>query len=264
MIGVFDSGVGGLTAVKEIKQIVPHEHIIYIGDTARVPYGTRSEEIIIKYAKQNIRFLISKNVDMILVACGTVSAIALSELHSCFSVPIIGIVETAAECAINATRNGIIGVIGTTATIKSNQYNKHIEMRDRKSRVISIPCPLLVPLIENGFIEQDNIITNLVCQHYLHSIKTSGADTLILGCTHFPIVEKNIQSILPGIRLVNAGLEAVKKLQGLINSSVINSDKAINPFIEYYVTDNPLGFKSVASIFLQQNISNQIHKVSFE
>lgn len=264
MIGVFDSGVGGLTAVKEIKQMIPHENIIYVGDTARVPYGTRSEETIIKYAKENVEFLISKNVDAILVACGTVSAIALSELRNAFSVPIIGIVEAAAECAVNTTRNGIIGVIGTTATIKSNQYNKYIKILDKNCRVISIPCPLLVPLIENGFIEQDNLITNLVCEHYLNDIKASSADTLILGCTHYPIVEKNIQSILPGIRLVNAGLEAVKKLQGLINSSVINSDKAINPFIEYYVTDNPLGFKSVASIFLQQNISNQIHKVSFE
>ena len=189
-IGVFDSGLGGLTAVKEIMERLPNENLIYFGDTGRVPYGTRSEETIIRYSRQDIRFLQSFDVKMIVVACGTVSSVALPIIKGEFGVPIVGVVEATADAAVKATRNNKIGIIGTQGTISSGAYSRRIHSEKSNIRTYSRACPLFVPLVENGHF--DTQVTRLVIEEYLADIKKQGIDTLILGCTHYPLLEKAI------------------------------------------------------------------------
>lgn len=258
MIGVFDSGMGGLTAIKQLVKIMPGEDIVYFGDTGRVPYGTRSRDTIIKYACQDVRFLLSKNVDAILIACGTVSANALEVLRREFNVPIYGVVEAAAEKACELTRNGVVGIIGTNATVQSGAYVKHIESINRNIKTVSTPCPLFVPLVENGFTDENNEITRLTCEHYLKEIKESGADTLILGCTHYPIIADIISKVLPGVSLVNTGAEAANRLFSQIKGSSGQGR------IEYYVSDDVEFFRNTASTFLEMPVGENVFKVDIE
>ncbi|MEG2770098.1 MAG: glutamate racemase, partial [Oscillospiraceae bacterium] len=183
-IGVFDSGVGGLTAVKQLRLLVPNENIVYFGDTARVPYGTRNSETIIKYAKDDINVLLSKGVKIIVAACGTVSSTLPQKEIEKLPIPYLGVVESTANAAVNATKNGKIGIIGTDATIKSNSYKNIINALQPEYETFCVACPLFVPLVENGFIEKDNSVTLMVAHNYLDEIKSKGVDTLILGCTH--------------------------------------------------------------------------------
>lgn len=258
MIGVFDSGMGGLTAIKQLVSIMPDEDIVYFGDTGRVPYGTRSKDTIIKYACQDVRFLLSKKVDAVLIACGTVSANALDVLRSSFDVPIYGVVEAAAEKACQLTRNGIVGIIGTNATVNSGAYVKHINSIDRAIKTVSTPCPLFVPLVENGFTDSNNEITRLTCEYYLADIKSSGADTLILGCTHYPIIAPVISKVLPDVALVNTGAEAANRLCKEIKT------KGGKGRIEYYVSDDEGFFRSAASTFLEMPLGDNVFKVDIE
>ncbi len=258
MIGVFDSGMGGLTAIKQIVKMMPHEDIIYFGDTGRVPYGTRSKETIIKYSCQDVRFLLSKGVDAILIACGTVSANAIEILRSEFSVPIFGVVEAAAEKACELTENGKVGIIGTNATVKSGAYVKHIESVRPDIETVSTPCPLFVPLVENGFTDPEDRITYLTAERYLEDIKRFGADALILGCTHYPIIAPVISKVLPGVSLVNTGAEAAKRLFENITPGGGNGK------IEYYVSDDINSFKSAASIYLEMPVGDNVFKVDIE
>lgn len=258
MIGVFDSGMGGLTAIKQIVKMMPREDIIYFGDTGRVPYGTRSKDTIIKYACQDVRFLLSKNVDAILIACGTVSANALSVLKQTFDVPIFGVVEAAAEKACEITGNGKVGIIGTNATVKSNAYVEHIKSIRPDIDTVSTPCPLFVPLVENGFTGPDDEITRLCVERYLCDIKASGADTLILGCTHYPIIAPVISKVLPGVSLVNTGAEAAVRLFKEIGA------KGGEGKIEYYVSDDIASFKAAASTFLEMPVGDNVFKVDIE
>lgn len=258
MIGVFDSGMGGLTAIKQIVKMMPDEDIIYFGDTGRVPYGTRSKNTIIKYASQDVRFLLSKNVEAILIACGTVSANAIDVLRSEFSVPIFGVVEAAAEKACELTRNGKVGIIGTNATVNSGAYVKHIKGLRPDIETVSTPCPLFVPLVENGFTDPEDQIAYLTAERYLEDIKKFGADTLILGCTHYPIIAPVISKVLPGVELINTGAEAAKRLF-----------KTVIPCgghgrVEYYVSDDVDSFKSAASTFLEMPVGDNVFKVDIE
>ncbi len=258
MIGVFDSGMGGLTAIKQIVKMMPYEDIIYFGDTGRVPYGTRSKDTIIKYSRQDVRFLLSKGVDAILIACGTVSANAIDILRSEFNVPVFGVVEAAAEKACELTKNGKVGIIGTNATVKSGAYVKHIEAIRPDIETVSTPCPLFVPLVENGFTDPDDRITYLTAERYLEEIKSFGADTLILGCTHYPIIAPVISKVLPGVDLVNTGAEAAKKLFENIKPTVGTGRVA------YYVSDDVEYFKSAASTFLEMPVGENVFKVDIE
>ncbi len=258
MIGVFDSGMGGLTAIKQIVKMMPQEDIIYFGDTGRVPYGTRSKDTIIKYSCQDVRFLLSKGVDAILIACGTVSANAIDILRSEFDVPIFGVVEAAAEKACELTANGKVGIIGTNATVKSNAYVEHIKGMRPDIETVSTPCPLFVPLVENGFTAPDDEITRLCVERYLCDIKASGADTLILGCTHYPIITPIISKVLPGVNLVNTGAEAAKKLFENITPT------AGSGRVEYYVSDDVDSFKAAASTFLEMPVGDNVFKVDIE
>ena len=242
MIGIFDSGLGGLTAYRELRSLMPDGDIIYFGDTGRVPYGSRSHEILTRYAKQDIAFLISKGADRILAACGTVSSVVLDEIKSEFGVPIFGVVDASTEAALAATKNGIIGVIGTGATVSSGAFDKKLTAGGAK-KVVSVACPLFVSLVENGYIGRDCEVTKLVARDYLEAIQASGADTLILGCTHFPIIADIIGDLLPGVTLINSGAVAAKAIAS--TASAGGSGKS-----EFYVSDNPVNFDAVARIFL--------------
>ncbi len=210
MIGVFDSGLGGLTALTKLRKFAPETDLIYFGDTARVPYGSRSDETITKYADEIIRLLIDKGASSILAACGTVSTVALPRLRGSYSVPVSGILEPACAAAAKATKNGKIGVIATSASINSGAYIKEIKSLAYDADVVQTACPLFVPLVEGGFIGRDCEITRLTAKHYLEDIKTAGCDTLLLGCTHYPIIADIIGDMLPGVTLINASEEAAR------------------------------------------------------
>ena len=192
-IGVFDSGLGGLCALKELHRIMPNTDLIYFGDTGRTPYGTRSPETIMKYAGQDARFLLSRNVSAILIACGTVSTVALNALKISLPVPVCGVVSAASREAAASTKNGKVGVMGTGATISSGVFEHELKLINGELEVTSVACPLLVPVVEYGFAEDE--IAYLSVKKYLEPIIDSGADTVILGCTHFPILKNNSNSL---------------------------------------------------------------------
>ena len=261
MIGIFDSGLGGLTALKEARMLYPGESIIYLGDTGRVPYGTRSKETIIRYSKQDVRFLLTKNVSAILVACGTVSTNALDELKNEFDLPIIGVVEPACCKAVSLTENGRVAITGTSATVKSGAFDKKIKELGKENgkgiETISVACPLFVSLVENGFIDRDNEITKKTVEHYLAPVKEFGADTLILGCTHFPIIADIIGDYLPGVKLVNTGKEAAKALSAYAEDNGVQT-------VKYYVSDDTSGFASTASLFLGYDVKDSAERIDIE
>lgn len=264
MIGIFDSGLGGLTALKEIRRLMPEQELIYFGDTGRVPYGPRSGETISKYAMQDMRFLTSFPVDAVVVACGTVSTTALPLLRKSFGIPIIGVVEGAAEAAARATKNGRIAVIGTAATIRTGAFPQAILKLLPDAEVSSKACPLFVPLVESGFVDQDDEVTLLVCRRYLESIRKTGCDTLILGCTHYPIIAPAIAKVLPGVTLINTGLEAARKLASL--PGIMHAERSgIAPApVRYYVSDDPDMFINTASVFLGGTLNGTVDKIEID
>lgn len=251
-VGVFDSGLGGLSAVREIRTLLPHESLIYFGDTGRVPYGTRSRETICRYAAQDIRFLLSQaDCKAVVVACGTVSANALDELRQSNDVPIIGVIEPAVEAAARATKNGKIGVIATPSTVASGAYERALLAKNPGFCVTSQACALFVPLVENGFVDADDPIPYLTAERYLAPIRDFGADTLILGCTHYPLLSAVISRVLPGVTLIDTGREAAYSLRSLLAECGALSDTTSSPAdVRYYVSDEPQGFAHAASRFL--------------
>ena len=264
MIGIFDSGLGGLTALREIRRLFPMQELIYFGDTGRVPYGSRSRETILKYAMQDMRFLTSFPAEAIVVACGTVSTTALPFLRKAFDIPVIGVVEGAAEAAVKSTRSGKIAVIGTAATVRTEAFPKAIHALMPDAEVTSKACPLFVPLVENGFIGSDDEVTKLVCRRYLEPIRETGCDTLILGCTHYPIIAPVIAQALPGVTLINTGLEAAHRLCKLLDrTSFPESSSALAP-VRYYVSDDPDMFVRTASVFLGGTLDGPVEKIEIE
>ncbi len=258
-IGVFDSGLGGLTAVKEFREILPCEDIIYLGDTGRVPYGTRSNATIRKYANQDIRFLCMNEVKYIVIACGTVSCV-LSPKDIATSVPLSGVLEPTCKSAVAHSKNKRIAVIGTSATINSGAYEKTLKELDPDVKVYSSACPLFVPLVENGFIDGDDNITNATVQHYLFELKNKGVDTLILGCTHYPIIKKNIASFVgEDVRLIDPGKEtAIYVKKQLRKLKILNNNKN-KGIVKFYLSDTVDEFKKNADKFLgEKNISDSI------
>ncbi|MBQ7751596.1 MAG: glutamate racemase [Clostridia bacterium] len=262
-IGVFDSGLGGLTAVKQIMAELPNESIVYFGDTGRVPYGSRSRETIIKYSKSDINFLLSKDVKLIVVACGTVSSVALPVLKSTVPITMIGVVEAAASAAIEATKNNRIGVIGTKGTIKSGAYEKYIALKNPEIKTFSKACPLFVPLVENGHF--DTMVAELVVEEYLTEIKESGIDTLILGCTHYPLLKNTIARFMgDSVTLIDAGAEVAKLLKKTLEKEDILAEKPANDQFKYYVSDDVDGFESLGGMFLERTLSNKVEKIDIE
>ena len=234
-IGVFDSGLGGLTAVRELIKILPGEDIVYFGDTARVPYGTRSRDTIRKFAMQDLRFLLDKNPKAVLVACGTISSVALSDLRAMTEIPVIGVVEPTARAACNATRNGKIGILGTSATVKSQSYQTAIGAIAPSIQLTAQACPLFVPLVENGYL--DHPITELAVKEYIAPLQEAGVDTVILGCTHYPLLKPVLGRILGDhVTLIDSGKEAALALAAALKAQNQLSSAAEGQR-RYYVSD---------------------------
>jgi glutamate racemase len=263
-IGVFDSGLGGLTAVKELKKVLPHESILYFGDTGRVPYGTRSKETIIKYAAQDMNFLMKNNVKAIVSACGTVSSTAGKVGHS-LPVPYIDVIEPTAKAAAMASKNGRIGVIGTSATINSHSFEAALNKINSDIKIFTQPCPMFVPLVENGFVTDGDEVTLLVAERYLESICTQDIDTLILGCTHFPIIKKAIGTVVgEHVKLIDSGRETARHLANVLNQADILSSDDNKPCCNYFVSDTIDGFKNVAELFLGNIVDGKIDRIDIE
>lgn len=262
-IGVFDSGLGGLTSVKAIMELFPNESITYFGDTGRVPYGTRSKETILKYTHSDIRFLLSHDVKMIVIACGTASSAALPHIKEEYGVPIYGVVDAGVYEAVRVTKNKKIGIIGTSATIKSGAYQRYIKEYDESIQTFGRACPLFVPLVENGHF--DTKVTELVIEEYLSDIKAEGVDTLILGCTHYPLLEKAIARFMgDGVKLISPGQEVAKFLRKKLNNSLRHSDEKDKEQYHFYVSDSVEGFEELGSIFLETKIDGQVRKIDIE
>ncbi len=266
-IGVFDSGLGGLTAVRELRKLLPSEQIIYFGDTGRVPYGTRSRETIIQYAKQDIAFLLEKNVKYIMAACGTVSSTLPKEFYSTLPVPYTGVVESAAKAAVQRTKTKRIGVIGTPATINSHSYNTEINALLPNVEIITQSCPLFVPLVENGYFERGNKVATLVAEDYLSNIKKANVDVLILGCTHYPILEPVIRDVMgENVALINPGAETSKLAMEELKNSGMLCDSANNKAsnAQFYVSDSTENFRQLAKLFLGSYAGGDVYKISVD
>ena len=263
-IGVFDSGLGGLTAISEIIKQMPNEDIIYFGDTGRVPYGSRSKEIIIKYARQDIKFLMSFDIKAIVVACGTVSSTALDVLKPDYKLPIIGVVQSAARDAAMATKNGKIGVIGTQGTISSGAYTKTLSEIDRKLEITETACPLFVPLVENGRFQTGDVVATTVAKEYLEAFSGKNIDTLILGCTHYPLLRGIISEILgDGVCLIDSGASAIKDISKILKGSAAQAGDRAGE-IKYFVSDDPENFFVHAKMFMGRAMCGEVSKIEID
>ncbi|MFZ4115757.1 MAG: glutamate racemase [Chthoniobacterales bacterium] len=256
-IGVFDSGVGGLTVVAALQRYLPYEKILYVGDTARVPYGGKSPETITRYSKEIAHLLFEQKAKMIVIACNTASALALPTLKNLYAAPIQGVIEPGAAAAVKATRNGIIGVIGTRATIASNAYQEALHRLSPEAHIISLACPLLVPLAEEGLFEDE--ITNRVLYRYLEPMLSQGIDTLVLGCTHYPLLKNLIARIIgPHVTLVDSAENCALAVESLLIAKGLarNHNKPTSTKLEVLLTDPAEDFLHVAAKALEIKIDH--------
>jgi len=253
-IGIFDSGVGGLTVVQQIEKALPGEDIVYFGDTARVPYGTKSKETITKFSVENVELLMERNVKLVVVACNTASSLSLDFLKRCFRVPIIGVIEPGAKGAVGMTRSLRVGVIGTNATIASGAYEKAIKKLNPRISVAARGCPLFVPLVEEGWLNKP--VTRQIASIYLAPLKVSRVDTLIMGCTHYPLLREVIQKVMGGgVLLVDSAKEVAKEARTILDSSGLLNSTSGKGKQSFLVSDEPSRFIAIAERFLKRKIS---------
>lgn len=261
-IGMFDSGVGGLTVLKELMRALPQEDTLYFGDTARVPYGTKSPETVTRYSEEIAAFLVRRSIKLLVVACNTASACALETLRQRLAVPVVGVIEPGARRAVAVTRSGKIGVIGTEGTIKSSAYTRAIKQLDAGVEVLTQPCPLFVPLAEEGW--TDNEVARLTAETYLAGLRAAGVDTLVLGCTHYPLLKGMISRVMgPEVRLVDSAEETA-----LTVAEILREQGLLRPTTEqgnhhYFVSDVPAGFIRVGNRFLGGQLGD-VHQVTLE
>lgn len=261
-IGIFDSGIGGLTVVKELMKILPREQLIYFGDTARIPYGTKSKRLIEQYALEDARFLLQYDIKLLVVACNSASSMALPVLEQKLDIPVIGVVKPGAEGAVKNTVNRKIGVIGTMATVNSNSYNIEIKKILPDAKVFGQPCPLLVPLVEEGWLEGE--ITEMTLKAYLGGLMQEKVDTIILGCTHYPLLEKTIQGIVgPDVTLIDSGRETARVVDQVLTDYGLGNNLEKQAEDRFYVSDIPLKFKEIGSRFLGRELG-QVERVDFD
>jgi len=255
-IGVFDSGIGGLTVLHQIMKVLPKENTVYLGDTARAPYGTKSVETVLRYSIENSQFLVEKGVKIVVVACNTSTSIALDRLQENLSIPVIGVIEPGVKRAIKSTENKRIGVIGTEATIQSGAYTRALKAADAKIEVYSRACPLFVPLVEEGW--TDNAVVEMTVKAYLGSFKQSGIDTLILGCTHYPLLKKAICNFMgKSVRLVDSAEETAKKVATALKQDAL-ARKTGKGAHSFFVTDAPDRFIKVGRRFLGEKVESAV------
>jgi glutamate racemase len=255
-IGVFDSGIGGLTVLHQIIETLPRENTVYLGDTARAPYGTKSVETVLRYSFENSEFLVEKGVKLVVVACNTSTAIALDELADRLDVPVVGVIGPGVRRALKSTKSKKVGVIGTEATIQSGAYTRALKASQPEIEVYSRACPLFVPLVEEGW--TDNAVVEMTVAAYLGSLKQSGIDTLILGCTHYPLLKKSIRKYLgSNVRLVDSAEETAKEVELVLrkSASAKTSGKGVHSF---FVTDTPDRFIKVGRRFLGEKVESAV------
>lgn len=262
-IGVFDSGLGGLTCVKKLMDVMPEEDIIYLGDTGRVPYGGRSRETIRKYARQDIAFLRRFDIKAVVAACGTVSTNGLEEISGDYDIPVWGVAAAAAQAAAAATRNGKIGLIGTRASIRSRVYDDMLRAARDGLEIVKRACPLFVPLVEDGR-GCDDPVMRLVAEEYLGDMRASGVDTLILGCTHYPIIRDVIAEVMgEGVTLIDPGAETALRLREELSGSGLGREGGRGT-CRYFVTDSTEDFGEAASIFMGADVVGRVERVSLD
>ncbi len=261
-IGVFDSGLGGLSAVKEIMRIMPNEDVIYFGDTGRVPYGSRSQETLIKYVSQDIRFLKTFDIKMIIIACGTASSAVLPWISGGMDTKILGVVEPAAKAAITASKTNRIGVLGTAATIRYGKYVEYIKKLNPEAEVFQMACPMFVPLVENGY--ADSEVTRIIAKEYLKDLKDKNIDTLILGCTHYPLLKNVIKGIMgDDVTLIDSGAAAANSAFELLKKEDMQCGREMGTY-RYFVSDSADDFAKLGGLFLEKPIGKDIEKIDIE
>lgn len=265
-VGVFDSGVGGLTVAREIMRQLPNERIVYFGDTARVPYGSKSKNTVVKYSRQIIKFLETKNVKAIVIACNTATALALDDIKKDLEIPIIGVVKPGAKVAVEKTKNNKIGIIATEATVNSHMYTDVIKKYNQDIEVYTKACPLFVSLVEEGWIKDD--VTYEVARRYLKEMQDKDIDTLVLGCTHFPLLRKLIGEVMgPEVELVNPAYETAVSLGKLLDElgiSAKDENRYRGGMYEFYVSDAADKFKNFANTILPFRIDDNIAEANIE
>ncbi|MBR7059729.1 MAG: glutamate racemase [Neisseriaceae bacterium] len=259
-IGVFDSGVGGLTVVRALMERLPNENIVYFGDTARVPYGTKSRNTIEQFSEQIVRFLLEQNIKSLVIACNTIAAVAEHRVRRLTgAMPVFDVINAGADAAVAATSTGKIGVIATTTTVNSNAYARAIEARRADCHVFSQACPLLVPLIEEGWL--DNEVTRLTVREYLSSFTSKHIDTLVLGCTHYPLIKPLLSDEICGVTLVDSAITTAEAVANkLKNLDLLNEIQDI-PDYRFFVSDIPLRFRAIGESFLNRSL-DQLEIVS--
>lgn len=262
-IGIFDSGLGGLTCVKEVLRLMPNEDVIYFGDTGRVPYGTKSRDIILKYTRQNIKFLRRFDVKYIIIACGTASSAALPLIEKDYDTEIEGVVLPASSEAAAATRNRRVAVLGTAGTVKSGKYAEVIGSIDKSIEVFQKACPMFVPLVENGY--TSGKIAEEIAREYLTPVIEFGADTIILGCTHYPILEDVIRKIAGGnVTLINSGAAAARHTKSRLEQLGICGDPSHKGSVKYFVSDMSDDFAQLGGMFLEQRIESAVEYIDID
>ena len=259
-IGVFDSGLGGLTALRELQRILPGEDLVYFGDTGRVPYGTKSRETILRYARQDVAFLRTFDPKAIVVACGTVSANALTELTAENPLPIFGVVSPAARAAVEAACNKKVGLIGTSASIRSGAYEREMAALDPAVTVTARACPLFVPLVENGRFRPGDRVAELVVEEYLTPVKAAGVDALVLGCTHYPLLTDAIAAFMgPSVRLIDAGAVCAARAAKVLGENGLLAERERGS-CRFYVSDSTQDFSHLASLFLGETVEGTVER----
>ncbi|MEA3287646.1 MAG: glutamate racemase [Candidatus Marinimicrobia bacterium] len=262
-IGIFDSGLGGISVVRALVDLLPHEHLIYFGDTARVPYGSKSKDTVIRFSHQISSFMLEQQVKMIVVACNTASAVALDSLKQSFDIPIVGVIEPGSKAAVKFAPNKRIGVIGTSATIRSGAYRSAIREIDPEVQVADQSCPLLVPLVEENWLN-DSVVKQVI-QRYLKTFENDKPDSLILGCTHYPYLKVAIQEVIgDDVQLVDSGEETAAEVQRVLaEMELLNSERIDPGKHKFYVSDFPQKFEETASRFLGRPLEN-LFKIELE
>jgi glutamate racemase len=256
-IGVFDSGIGGLTVLKELIALLPGEDFVYLGDTARLPYGSKSNEVIVRYSRENTEFLLAKGIKMLVVACNTSSAVALEEIARGTMAPVVGVIEPGAAAAAAASRSGKIGVIGTEATIASGAYTRAIQKLRPRAEIYTRACPLLVPLVEEGW--TDNDVAERTVAYYLESLKASGIDTLLLGCTHYPLLRTMFARVLgPRVKIVDSATATATAVRARLKALGLERGRGGARSRSFFVTETPDRFVRVGRRFLGPEVESAV------
>ena len=255
-IGIFDSGIGGLTVLREIRQRLPNETIKYLGDTARVPYGTRSAQTVLKYALANTEFLKRQDIKLLVIACNTASAVATEDLRRSHTLPVIDVVGPGARAAVGATRSGRIGIIGTEATILSGAYQREISLLREDAVIFAEPCPLFVPLVEQGWVDENDAVVQMIVRRYLEPFLDFQIDTLVLGCTHYPLLKKAISQFTgDAITLIDSAEQSAREVEETLrDGNLLSTESGAAP--QYFVTDIPHRFAATGSLFLGESLGD--------